>query len=145
MIVKQITKFDGKRADEFLEWDSMLCASLSVYNKTIFNVLQWKERPSELDANQETTRATWDAANQDLYSVLFSTTAGSLFSMFGGFRAKHRLREQETNNRRGQLLARNSTGVRRVFAGGHSGGAHQNGKHADAPRPRLRRVFVPHG
>ena len=40
VIVKQITKFNGRRADEFLEWDSKLCASLSVYNKTIFNVLQ---------------------------------------------------------------------------------------------------------
>ena len=40
VIVKQITKFDGRRADEFLEWDSKLRASLSVYNKTIFNILQ---------------------------------------------------------------------------------------------------------
>ena len=40
-------------------------------NKTISNVLQGQERPSEFDADQETTRATWTAANQDLYSVLF--------------------------------------------------------------------------
>ena len=39
VIVKQITKFGGRRADEFMEWDSKLRASLSVYNKTIFNVL----------------------------------------------------------------------------------------------------------
>ena len=39
-IVEQITKFDGRRMDEFLEWDSNLCASLSVYNETTFNVLQ---------------------------------------------------------------------------------------------------------
>ena len=42
VIVKQITKFDGRRANEFLEWDSKLRASLSVYNITISNVL---ERP----------------------------------------------------------------------------------------------------
>ena len=30
VIVKQITRFDGRRADEFLEWDSKLRASLSV-------------------------------------------------------------------------------------------------------------------
>ena len=30
---------------------------------------------------------------------------------FEGFRAKHRLREQDTDNRRGQPFARNSTGV----------------------------------
>ena len=58
VIMKQITKFDGKRADEFLKWDSKLRSSLSVYNKTIFNVLQGQERPSEFDADQETTRVT---------------------------------------------------------------------------------------
>ena len=57
VIVKQITKFDGKRADEFLKWDSKLRSNLSVY-KTIFNVLQGQERPSEFDADQETTRVT---------------------------------------------------------------------------------------
>ena len=66
VIVKHITKFDGRRVDEFLEWDFKLGASLSVYNKTIFNVLQGKERPSEFDTDQETTLATWEAANQDL-------------------------------------------------------------------------------
>ena len=76
MIVKQITKFDGRRVDGLLEWDFKLRASLSVYNKTIFNVLQWQERPSKFDADQEITRATWNTANQD---VLFFTPAGSVF------------------------------------------------------------------
>ena len=40
VIVKQITKFDGRRADEVLEQCSKLCPSLSVYNKTFFNALQ---------------------------------------------------------------------------------------------------------
>ena len=31
---------------------------------------------------------------------------------FGGFRAKHRLREQDTDDRRGKPFAKNSTGVR---------------------------------
>ena len=60
---------------------------------------------------------------------------------FGGSRAKHRLREQDTDNRRGQPFARNSKGVR----GRPFGGEHQDDKHADAPRPRPRRLFVPHG
>ena len=63
VIVKQITKFDGRRANEFLEWDSKLRASLGAYNKPLFNVLQGQKRPSEFDADQETTRATWGAAN----------------------------------------------------------------------------------
>ena len=57
-IVNQITKFDGRRADEFPKWDSKLCASLGVYNETICNVLQGQERPSEFNAHQETIRAT---------------------------------------------------------------------------------------
>ena len=81
VIVKQKNKFDGKRVDEFLEWDSKLCASLSVYNRIFFNVLQGQERPSEFDADQETTRATWDATSQYLYSVLFFTTSGLAFSV----------------------------------------------------------------
>ena len=58
VIVKQITKFNGRKVDEFLEWDSKLHTSLSVYNNTIFNVLRGQERPSEFYADQETTRAT---------------------------------------------------------------------------------------
>ena len=81
VIAKQITKFDGRRTDECLEWDSKLCTSLIVYNETIFSVLQGQERPSEFDTDQETTHATWDAANQDQYSVLLFTTTGSAFFM----------------------------------------------------------------
>ena len=81
VIVKQITKFDGRRVGEFLEWNSKLRASLSMYNKEVINVLQGQERRSEFDAGQETSRVTWDAENQDLYRVLFFTTAGSAFSV----------------------------------------------------------------
>ena len=76
-LVKQITKIGGRRPGEFLEWESKLPASFSVYNKIISNVLQGQERPSEFDADPYITRKTWNAANQDLYSVLFFTTADS--------------------------------------------------------------------
>ena len=66
----------------------MLRASLGVYNKTTFNVLQGQERSLEVDANQEITRTIWDAAKQDLYSVLFFTTAGSAFFVVRGFQGK---------------------------------------------------------
>ena len=45
VIAKEITKFDERRMDEFLEWDSKLRASLSVCNKTTFSVLQGQEWP----------------------------------------------------------------------------------------------------
>ena len=48
VVLKQKSKFDGKKADEFLEWSSKLHSSLSIYNKPTFNILQGKERPSEV-------------------------------------------------------------------------------------------------
>ena len=63
VIVKKITKFDGRRADEFLECNSKLRACLGVHSKTIFNVLKVQERSPEFDADQTTTRATWDSAS----------------------------------------------------------------------------------
>ena len=80
VIVKQITKLDGRKTDMLLSRDPKLRSSLSVYNKTTYNVLHGKGRPSKVDADQEATCATWDAANYDLCSVLFFTTAGSVFS-----------------------------------------------------------------
>ena len=55
--------------------------------KTTLNALQGQQRPSEFDADQEITRAVWDAANQGQY-VLFFTTAGSAFSVVWRFQGK---------------------------------------------------------
>ena len=79
IVLKKISKFDSEKADDFLEWSSKLLASLSLYNKAIFNILQGQERPSETDDNQDTARAAWDAANQDLFSMLLFSTGGSMF------------------------------------------------------------------
>ena len=71
--LKPTSKFDGKKADEFLEWSSKLCASLRIYNNAFFNIFQGQERPSETDDGQATARAAWDAANHDLFQriILF--------------------------------------------------------------------------
>ena len=76
-VVKQISKFDGKKADDFLERSSKLRASLSIYNRGIFNILQGQERPSEAEDSQATARAAWDAVNQDLFGILLFLTGGS--------------------------------------------------------------------
>ena len=57
VVLKQISKFDGKKADDFLQWSSKLRASLSIYNRVIFNILQGRERPSVTDDSQATARA----------------------------------------------------------------------------------------
>ena len=44
-LVKQVSKFDGKIADDFLEWFSKLGVSLLLYNELIFEVVQVAEQP----------------------------------------------------------------------------------------------------
>ena len=85
VVLKQISIFDGKKADDFLEWSSKLRASLNTYNRAIFNILQGQERPWETDDSLTTARTAWDAANQDLLSILFSSTSGSAFFVVGRF------------------------------------------------------------
>ena len=55
-VVKQVSKYDGKNADYFWEWYFKLRASLSLYSKLIFEVVQRLQRPSDLDNGQATAR-----------------------------------------------------------------------------------------
>ena len=87
-IVKQVNKFDGKRAGDFLEWQSKLRTALSLYNRKIYNVLQGEQRPSNEDPDGATARVTWDIANQNLFGVLFFATTGSAFSVVRRFEGK---------------------------------------------------------
>ena len=47
--LKQVSKFDGKNAENFLEWSFKLRVSLSLYSKPIFKIVQGSQRPSGLD------------------------------------------------------------------------------------------------
>ena len=87
-IVKQVNKFDGKRAGDFLEWQSKLRTALSLYNRKIYNVLQGEQRPSNEDPDGATARVTRDIANQNLFGVLFFATTGSAFSVVRRFEGK---------------------------------------------------------
>ena len=89
-VVKQVSKFDGKNADDFLEWSSKLRASLSLYRKPIFEIVQGSQRPSGLDNDQVTAREGWDDANHTLFSILFLTTSGLAFSVLRRFEGKTR-------------------------------------------------------
>ena len=68
-VVKQVSKFDGKNADEFLEWFSELRVSLSLYSKPIFGIVQGSQRSSDLDNDQVTAREGRDDANHNLSSI----------------------------------------------------------------------------
>ena len=39
-VVKPVSKFVGKNADDFLEWPFKLRVSLSLYSKPIFEIVQ---------------------------------------------------------------------------------------------------------
>ena len=96
-VVKQIFTFDGKKANDFLEWSFKLRASLSLYHKFTFNIVQRSQRPSELDNDQVTAREAWDDATQTFYIIFFFTTSGPTFSVVRGFEGK--TREEGVGNR----------------------------------------------
>ena len=83
-------KFDGRNANDFLEWSSKLRVSLSFYSKPIFEIVQGSQRPSGLDNDQATTREGWDDENHILFSILYFTTSGLAFSVVRRFEGKTR-------------------------------------------------------
>ena len=68
-VVKQITNADGKNTDDFLEWSSKPRVSLSLCSKSVFEIIQGSQRPSDLDNDQVTIRKGWDDADHNLYSI----------------------------------------------------------------------------
>ena len=89
-MVKQVFTFDGKKADDVLEWSFKLRVSLSLYHKSTFNIVQGSQRPSELDDDQVTACEAWDNANRTFYTILFFTTSGPTFSVVRRFDGKTR-------------------------------------------------------
>ena len=89
-VVKQVSKFDGKNADDFLEWSSKLRVSLSLYSKPISEIVQGLQRPSALDNDQVTAREGWDDEKYNLFSILYFTTSGPALSVVRKFEGKTR-------------------------------------------------------
>ena len=89
-VVKQVSKFDGKNAGDFLEWSPKLRVSLSLYSKPIFEIVQGSQRPSGLDNDQVTAHEGWDDANHNLFSILYFTASGPAFSVVRRFEGKTR-------------------------------------------------------
>ena len=109
-IVKQVHKFDGKRAGDFLEWQSKLRTALSLYNRKMYNVLQGQQRPSNEDPDGATARVTWDIANQNLFGVLFFATIGSAFSVADSKERGPKM-DQDMVSKPGRPFARNFMAV----------------------------------
>ena len=89
-VVKQVSKFDGKNADDFLEWSSKLRVSLSLYSMSIFEIVRESQRSSGLNNDQVTARKSWDDANHNLFIILFFATSGPAFSVVRRFEGETR-------------------------------------------------------
>ena len=89
-VVKQVSNFNGKNADDFLEWSPKLRVSLSLYSKPIFEIVQGSQRLSGLDNDQVIARENWDDANHNLLSILFLTISGPAFSVVRRFEGNTR-------------------------------------------------------
>ena len=59
-------------------------------SKSIFEIIQESQRPSDLDNDQVTAREGWDDANNNLFSILYFTTSGSAFSVVRRFEGRIR-------------------------------------------------------
>ena len=111
-VMKQVSQFDGKNANDFPECSSKLRVSLSLYSKSIFEIVQGLQRPSDLDNDQVTAREGWDDANHNLFSILYFTTSGPAFSGVRRLKGKHERAEKGMDRTHGQLYARSSTAAR---------------------------------
>ena len=91
-MVKQISKFDSKKADDFhfLEWSSKLRISPPFYSRSIFEIVQGSQLPLDLDNDQATARKGWDNANHNLHSILSFKTSGPALSVVQRFEGKTR-------------------------------------------------------
>ena len=87
---KQVPKFDGQNADDFLEWLFKLRVSLSLYPKLVFEIVQGSQRLSGLGNDLLTACKDWDDAKHILYSILYFTTSDPAFSVVRMFEGKTR-------------------------------------------------------
>ena len=88
-MVKQVSKFDGKNADDFLEWSSKLRVNLSLYSKPIFEIVQGSQRLSGLDNDQVTAREGLDDENHNCSASSSLRHPAQLCLSCGGLKGKH--------------------------------------------------------
>ena len=82
VVLKQIIKLMAKRRTTFLNGVPNIVPSTA---EPIVNIMQRKGRPPKTDESQATARVAWDAASQDLFSILLFPTGGSAFSVLRRF------------------------------------------------------------
>ena len=68
-------RFDGKDKAQFLEYKDRLRVVLSFYRQSVAVILQGETKPTA--AQNSTAVASWERANENLFSILFFTTERS--------------------------------------------------------------------
>ena len=68
-------RFDGKDKTQFLEYNDRLRVVLSFYRQSVAPILQSDPKPTA--AQNSTAVASWERANENLFSILFFTTERS--------------------------------------------------------------------
>ena len=74
-IPKLCPRFDGKDKVHFLEYKDRLRVVLSFHRQSVAAILQGNPKPTA--AQNSTAVATWERANENLFSILFFTTERS--------------------------------------------------------------------
>ena len=129
-VVKPVSKFEGKNADDFLEWSSKLRVSFSLYSKPIFEIVQGSQRPSDLDNDQVIAREGWDDAIVVCSASFTSRHPAQLSLSCGGLKKNTRGRSRAWRGR----MDSSTRKVRRLLARGLTSGALRNGNGENAAR-----------
>ena len=142
VIVKQITKFDLGGRTSF--WSGILSFALAFYRVQQDNFQRLTRAGAAVRIRRRPGDHSRDLGcrkSRSIQRALFFSTAGSSV-LLGLVVSGQNIGWGSTTRTTG--VGSPSREIRKVSAGGHSGGANQDDKHADAPRPRPRRLFVPH-
>ena len=104
VVSKQSSKFDGKKADDFLDWSCKLRASFSIYDTEPYLT----SCRGKIDRRRPTTVRPLPARRgmpptRICSAYYFFRRAAQPSSSYGDSRAPHSRMEQDTDSRRGAL------------------------------------------
>ena len=129
-VVKPVSKFVGKNADDFLEWSFKLRVSLSLYSKPIFEIVQESQRPSDLNNDQVIAHEGWDDTILICSASFTSRYPAQLSMSRGGLKKNSRGRMRAWRGR----MDCSTRDVRRLLARGLTSGAPRNGNRENTAR-----------
>ena len=87
-MLKFCPHFDGKYKAQFLEYKDRLRVVLSFHRQSVAVVFQGDPKPTV--AQTSTAVATWEHANENLFSILFLTTERSANNVVEKYKSKTR-------------------------------------------------------